>query len=75
LAAPRIHAVCEAMESRGFAKEIPILDKRINDLKSKKCLTPGEKDELKALSDQRETAKSMSTSKAAIKDYCNMVLR
>jgi hypothetical protein len=74
-AAPRNHKVCESRESRGFAKEIPILEKRIKELQAKKCLTQQEKDELKALGDQLNTAKTMSSSSAAIKDYCNTVLQ
>lgn len=73
--APRIPAVCEAMESRGFAREIPILEKRINELKSKTCpLTQKEKDELGRLIDQLDNAKGMTPGSINIKDYCHTVL-
>src|SRR4029077_13339619 len=58
----RMRGTCEALEARGYAKEIPILQNRINELKKKKCLTDGEKKELDLLEAELSTAIAVSTS-------------
>jgi len=63
--------VCEKMERRGFAKEIPILQKRIDELKAKKCLTADEKRELQLLQDELNDATDMQTKPGNAKAYCH----
>ena len=73
LASPRIPRVCQWLEARGFAKEIPILEKRIKQLKSKKCRSQQEDGELKQLQDELDTASTLATNRAAQKEYCHSV--
>jgi RHS repeat-associated protein len=70
LYAPKIPKVCQILERRGFEREFPILEKRINELRKKKCLTDEEKKELRALQEQYDTAKTLATDATAIREYC-----
>jgi RHS repeat-associated protein len=63
--------VCERLERRGFAKEIPILQNRINGLKNKKCLTDDEKKELQLLEDELNAAIDMQNKPENAKVYCH----
>jgi uncharacterized protein RhaS with RHS repeats len=70
LAAARIPRVCQLLEARGFAKEIPILEKRINELKTQKCRTKQEEEELQELENELSRAKAVSSDRKAQKVYC-----
>ena len=67
-----IHApgTCELLERRGFAQEIPILQKRRDELKSKNCLTDEEKKELQLVEDELNNAIDMQTKPGNAKVYC-----
>jgi len=67
---PKIPAACQMLERRGFEREYPLLEKRINELKKKKCLTDEEKKELSAVQEQYDSAKMLATDTVALREYC-----
>ncbi len=63
---------CEFLESRGFAAEIPILQRRISELRQRKTLTIAEQQELQQLIDELNRAEGLSNPKGIeIHYYCN----
>lgn len=64
---------CQFLESRGFAAEIPILQQRINQLRSQQTLTLAETQELQQLIQELEQAQGLSDPNGfMIRIYCNV---
>jgi RHS repeat-associated protein len=61
---------CAYSEQHGYAAEIPLLRRRIDELKQKKCLTDDEKKELALLQEELQTATEISTNLNSAREYC-----
>jgi hypothetical protein len=71
LASARIPRVCQWLESRGYAKEIPILEVRIKELAGRYSRSKEEYKELQELTDELGVAKFIATDRLAQKVYCD----